>query len=278
MHVQASHVWQPPVIAARGAETPVSQRGGAGGAYARLAAVASLRYRRVVVKLSGRAFAGAAPFGLDSTALGLRRRPADRRARTRRRGGGRRGRRQLLPWQCRRRVGHRAGRGRQHRDARHRHERHPSARRAQASRPRRCPADDRVADPVHGRAVHPPARAVAPGARPARPARLGIGQPYVTTDYPAVQRAIELRADAILLAKHGTDGIYDRDPRKEAGALPLRQPRLQGRARTRPPGDGPGRDRAGSRLRATAARLRLRRARRNLGDLLGENRGTYISP
>jgi len=27
----------------------------------------------------------------------------------------------------------------------------------------------------------------------------------VTTDYPAVQRAIELRADAILLAKHGTD-------------------------------------------------------------------------
>lgn len=47
----------------------------------------------------------------------------------------------------------------------------------------------------------------------------GIGQPYVTTDYPAVQRAIELRADAILLAKHGTDGIYDRDPRKDSGAL-----------------------------------------------------------
>jgi uridylate kinase len=46
----------------------------------------------------------------------------------------------------------------------------------------------------------------------------GIGQPYVTTDYPAVQRAIELRADAILLAKHGTDGIYDKDPRKEPDA------------------------------------------------------------
>ncbi len=46
----------------------------------------------------------------------------------------------------------------------------------------------------------------------------GIGQPYVTTDYPAVQRAIELRADAILLAKHGTDGIYDADPRKEPDA------------------------------------------------------------
>ena len=29
-----------------------------------------LRYRRVIVKLSGRAFAGAAPFGLDSDAIG----------------------------------------------------------------------------------------------------------------------------------------------------------------------------------------------------------------
>jgi uridylate kinase len=46
----------------------------------------------------------------------------------------------------------------------------------------------------------------------------GIGQPYVTTDYPAVQRAVELDADAILLAKHGTDGIYDRDPRTDPDA------------------------------------------------------------
>ncbi|WP_406205560.1 UMP kinase [Kitasatospora sp. NBC_01560] len=46
----------------------------------------------------------------------------------------------------------------------------------------------------------------------------GIGQPYVTTDYPAAQRAVELGADAILLAKHGTDGIYDRDPRKDPAA------------------------------------------------------------
>ena len=32
--------------------------------------MSSLRYRRVVVKLSGRAFAGASAFGLDSPALG----------------------------------------------------------------------------------------------------------------------------------------------------------------------------------------------------------------
>jgi uridylate kinase len=41
----------------------------------------------------------------------------------------------------------------------------------------------------------------------------GIGQPYVTTDYPAVQRALELDADALLVAKHGVDGVYESDPR-----------------------------------------------------------------
>lgn len=40
----------------------------------------------------------------------------------------------------------------------------------------------------------------------------GNGQPYVTTDYPAVQRALELDADALLVGKRGVDGIYDRDP------------------------------------------------------------------
>ncbi|MEV0165179.1 uridylate kinase [Nonomuraea fuscirosea] len=40
----------------------------------------------------------------------------------------------------------------------------------------------------------------------------GIGQPYVTTDYPAVQRALELDADALLVAKRGVDGVYDTDP------------------------------------------------------------------
>jgi uridylate kinase len=46
----------------------------------------------------------------------------------------------------------------------------------------------------------------------------GIGQPYVTTDYPAVQRALELDADALLVAKNGVDGVYDADPRKNPGA------------------------------------------------------------
>jgi uridylate kinase len=46
----------------------------------------------------------------------------------------------------------------------------------------------------------------------------GIGQPYVTTDYPSVQRALELDADALLVAKRGVDGVYDKDPNVHAGA------------------------------------------------------------
>jgi len=46
----------------------------------------------------------------------------------------------------------------------------------------------------------------------------GTGNPYVTTDYPAVQRALELRAEALLSAKNGTDGIYTADPRLVSSA------------------------------------------------------------
>lgn len=46
----------------------------------------------------------------------------------------------------------------------------------------------------------------------------GIGQPFVTTDYPAVQRAIEVRAEAILAAKQGVAGVYDSDPKQNPGA------------------------------------------------------------
>jgi uridylate kinase len=46
----------------------------------------------------------------------------------------------------------------------------------------------------------------------------GIGQPYITTDYASVQRALELRCDALLVAKQGVDGIYSADPKKDASA------------------------------------------------------------
>jgi uridylate kinase len=47
----------------------------------------------------------------------------------------------------------------------------------------------------------------------------GNGQPFTTTDYPAVQRAIELGADALLVAKNGADGVYDADPNKSPTAV-----------------------------------------------------------
>lgn len=40
----------------------------------------------------------------------------------------------------------------------------------------------------------------------------GIGNPFVSTDYPAVQRAIEIDADIVYMAKN-IDAVYDSDPR-----------------------------------------------------------------
>ncbi|WP_210414862.1 UMP kinase [Microlunatus elymi] len=51
----------------------------------------------------------------------------------------------------------------------------------------------------------------------------GIGQPYVTTDYPSVQRALELEADALLVAKRGVDGVYDKDPNVHTDARRYRR-------------------------------------------------------
>jgi uridylate kinase len=46
----------------------------------------------------------------------------------------------------------------------------------------------------------------------------GIGQPFLTTDYPSVQRALELEANALLVGKRGVDGVYDRDPKTHPDA------------------------------------------------------------
>lgn len=46
----------------------------------------------------------------------------------------------------------------------------------------------------------------------------GSGNPYFTTDTTAALRAAEIGADAILMAKQGTDGVYDSDPNKNPDA------------------------------------------------------------
>jgi uridylate kinase len=42
----------------------------------------------------------------------------------------------------------------------------------------------------------------------------GTGNPFFTTDTAAALRALEIHAEAILMAKHGVEGVYDADPSK----------------------------------------------------------------
>lgn len=46
----------------------------------------------------------------------------------------------------------------------------------------------------------------------------GAGMPYFTTDTVSAQRALEIGAEALLLAKSGVDGVYSADPKKDPHA------------------------------------------------------------
>jgi uridylate kinase len=46
----------------------------------------------------------------------------------------------------------------------------------------------------------------------------GTGNPFFTTDTAAALRALEIDADAILMAKNGVEGVYDGDPRLDPDA------------------------------------------------------------
>ncbi len=47
----------------------------------------------------------------------------------------------------------------------------------------------------------------------------GTGNPYFSTDTTSALRAAEIGADLILMAKNGTDGVYDKDPRTNKDAV-----------------------------------------------------------
>jgi uridylate kinase len=47
----------------------------------------------------------------------------------------------------------------------------------------------------------------------------GAGMPYFSTDTTAAQRALEIGAVAVLMAKQGVDGVYDSDPAKNPLAV-----------------------------------------------------------
>ncbi|HJX78538.1 MULTISPECIES: UMP kinase [Micrococcaceae] len=49
----------------------------------------------------------------------------------------------------------------------------------------------------------------------------GAGLPYFSTDTVAAQRALEVDADEVLMAKSGVDGVYTADPKKDPSAKKL---------------------------------------------------------
>jgi uridylate kinase len=49
----------------------------------------------------------------------------------------------------------------------------------------------------------------------------GAGMPYFSTDTVAAQRALEIKADEVLVAKNGVDGVYSADPKKDPKARRL---------------------------------------------------------
>jgi uridylate kinase len=49
----------------------------------------------------------------------------------------------------------------------------------------------------------------------------GAGMPYFSTDTVAAQRALEIRADIVLMSKNGVDGVYTADPRTDPTARKL---------------------------------------------------------
>ena len=51
----------------------------------------------------------------------------------------------------------------------------------------------------------------------------GTGNPYFSTDTTAALRAAEIEADAILMAKKNTDGVYDSDPRHNPDAKKFKE-------------------------------------------------------
>lgn len=51
----------------------------------------------------------------------------------------------------------------------------------------------------------------------------GLGAPYFTTDSTAVQRALEIKAELLVMAKNGVDGLYTDDPDKKQGAEFIRK-------------------------------------------------------
>ena len=68
----------------------------------------------------------------------------------------------------------------------------------------------------------------------------GTGNPFFTTDTAAALRAVEIHAEAILMAKNGVEGVYSADPRD--GPRRELHPRDHAHGRAAAPAAGHGLD------------------------------------
>ena len=66
----------------------------------------------------------------------------------------------------------------------------------------------------------------------------GTGNPFFTSDTAAALRALEIHADAILMAKNGVEGVYTADPRTDPVGRVHPRDHPHGGAAARPEGDG----------------------------------------
>ena len=66
----------------------------------------------------------------------------------------------------------------------------------------------------------------------------GTGNPFFTTDTAAALRALEIHAEAILMAKNGVEGVYDSDPQQNPDAEFLAEISHREAIEKRPAGDG----------------------------------------
>ncbi len=51
----------------------------------------------------------------------------------------------------------------------------------------------------------------------------GLGAPYFTTDSTSVQRALEMKAGILIMAKNGVDGLYTGDPQRDPSAKLIKE-------------------------------------------------------
>ena len=105
----------------------------------------------------------------------------------------------------------------------------------------------------------------------------GTGNPFFTTDTAAALRALEIHAEAILMAKNGVEGVYDADPATDPDAKFIADDHPPRGDRAGPAGDGLHRALALHGQRP--ADLRLQHGRRaNIDRIVcGEKVGTLVS-